>query len=164
MVLHCDEHALFIVFCCTIRHLKLEQRIMFIFCVKLGNNPVETYEMLCTAYGDKTLSWAQTFWRFKHFQEDTGAFGWWPSWWMTYNNFKHRTGARSAQFIYKRPFVLEAVYVNKTWVKAVAKFVPFKSHVDFTWLDACTDFLEVAVGESDCLAIWIEIERLPIVR
>lgn len=61
MILHCDEHALFITFYCTIRNLKFEQHVMFIFCMKLANNSVETYEMLGTAYGDKALSWAQTF-------------------------------------------------------------------------------------------------------
>jgi hypothetical protein len=72
MVLHCNEHALFIAFYCTIRNLKLEQHVMFIFCMKLANNPIETYGMLGTAYGDKALSWAQTFW-FIHFQEGGGV-------------------------------------------------------------------------------------------
>ena len=61
MVLHCDEHALFITFYYTIRNRKLEQHVMFIFCIKLANNLFETYEMLGKAYGDKAMSWVQMF-------------------------------------------------------------------------------------------------------
>jgi hypothetical protein len=60
----------------------------------------------------------------------------------------------------------QRVNVNKTFF--FAKFVPLKSHKssEFTWQDAYKDFLEVADGELDCfcLAVWIEIERLPIWR
>ena len=41
-----------IAFYFTVRTLKVGQHVMFIFYRELANNPIETYEILGTAYGD----------------------------------------------------------------------------------------------------------------
>jgi len=46
-----------------------EQCVCINFCVKLGRNGVETFEMLRTAFGEQCLSRARIFERHKRFKE-----------------------------------------------------------------------------------------------
>jgi hypothetical protein len=46
-----------------------EQHMCIKFCIKLGKNGAETFEMLKTAFGDECLNCAHTFEWFKRFNE-----------------------------------------------------------------------------------------------
>jgi len=41
--------------------VQFKQRVNIKFCVKLGKTVIETLQLLCDAYGDEALSWAQVF-------------------------------------------------------------------------------------------------------
>jgi hypothetical protein len=47
----------------------MEQRVNIKCCVKLGKTPIETYEILQTAYGDEALSHSSVFEWFKRFKD-----------------------------------------------------------------------------------------------
>jgi hypothetical protein len=49
--------------------VKVEQRIIVKFCVKLGKSATETYDLLKIVYGDERLSCTQIFEWFKRYTE-----------------------------------------------------------------------------------------------
>jgi hypothetical protein len=55
--------------------VKIRQRCVFKFCVKLGKSGNETFEMVRQAYGGGTLSRAAVFQWWRHFKDGKGAVG-----------------------------------------------------------------------------------------
>jgi transposase len=51
----------------------LEQRVNIKFCIKLGEKPTETYEMLQTVYDHEALSRSSVFGWFKRFKDGRGV-------------------------------------------------------------------------------------------
>ena len=53
----------------------LEGRYVIKFCVKLGKNATETFDMIKTAYGETFMSRATVLWWHKKFQDGRGSEG-----------------------------------------------------------------------------------------